>query len=71
MGSGSLPVYGAHETGLKLIEAIRLIAEVRDYWRDAVYSGESGGNQFDNAARDGAYLERLNVAMEMLKAVVR
>lgn len=63
MASGNYPVHPYSEEGRKLVAAISLIKEVlRDFDYD--------GNQTDNAASDGAYRERLNVAIEMIRHVL-
>lgn len=71
MGSGMFPVNTDGIRGQKIIEIKESIRKFRDEVAELVYSGDSGGGQFDNAAEDGGYLERLNVAIEMLDALTR
>ena len=71
MGSGSFPLYRTDDDGKKLIEATRLVREVCDSLADSVYSGDSGGGQFDNAASDGRSLGLLGLAAGLIEAEVR
>jgi len=67
MGRGAFPLYRSGQNGKKLIEALRLMEIVQCDLSDAVSTGDSGGGQFDNAASDGAALERLNIAAELVR----
>lgn len=66
MGSGSFPIYTTDSEAKKLLDIKQQLKNYIDEWSDAVYSGDSGGGQYDNAASDGGYLERLRVALEMI-----
>ena len=69
MGSGRFPL---DRSGWKrLLEAARLIDEVMNEVYDDIYSGESGGMQFDNAARDGGYLATLSLAQRLITEAVK
>lgn len=66
MGSGTFPIKNG--AGFcKIKAAIKLIEEIRNEWTESVFSGDSGGNQLDNAAIDGGYLERMSIAIDMLE----
>lgn len=69
MGSGSFPV-DRSGSGQKLIQAAALVAEFLNEWYDSVYSGESGGGQYDNAASDGGSLALLSLANRLILAEV-
>ena len=66
MGSGYFPLSTKDKENDKLVHARMLIKEYREELVSEVYSGESGGMQYDNAASDGGYLERLSIAIEMI-----
>lgn len=63
MGSGYFPFYRSDPEAKKLMEAIKLIDEVRD----SVYDDIGTDGQFDNAASDGGYMTRLSIASELIK----
>ena len=64
MGSGYFP-YGVNDKEAeKLIQARMLIREFSEKIAECIYEFSDG--QYDNACSDGGYLERLNVAIEML-----
>jgi len=65
MGSGCFPIKDERLTqAIKLVEqAMELLID--EYWQE-VYSGESGGMQFDNAASDGAALAILGAARDLI-----
>lgn len=65
MGSGSFPLENSEDVE-KLEQACCLITEVIDNWSGSVYSGDSGGQQYDNFASDGAYLENLYIAKDLI-----
>jgi hypothetical protein len=65
MGSGYFPLDRNTESGKKLLEAMRLIEEVKENFYDEVYSGSDG--QFDNAARDGGFLALLGLAKRLIR----
>lgn len=71
MASGCFPLYKNEKDVDKLVEAIRLIDEFVDSWYSAVYNGDSGGNQFDNAASDGGALALISLASSLLKDQIR
>jgi hypothetical protein len=71
MGSGSFPLYRTDENGKKLLEAAKLIGEVVDGISDDVYSGDSGGMQYDNAASDGGSLALLQLAAQLIEDEVQ
>lgn len=66
MASGSFPVDRSSEEGKALSSAIDIIDELMGDWWEAVYTGDSGGMQFDNAASDGAYMEKMRIARNLL-----
>ena len=68
MGRGYFPLYESSDRAKQLREAIQKIEAVRDELINCVYSGDDG--QFDNAASDGGYLERLSIAVEMLDGCI-
>ncbi|MBE3116162.1 hypothetical protein IMZ68_03080 [Candidatus Bathyarchaeota archaeon] len=66
MGSGCFPINAKDKEAARLLEIKKLLEEFRSEWYDSIYSGESGGGQYDNAASDGGYLERIGIAIEMI-----
>ena len=64
MASGYFPLCREEENGKKLIDAMRLIQEVKDYFCEDIYSGSGG--QFDNAASDGGSLALLGLAKRLI-----
>jgi len=54
-----------------LLQAAALIEGVCDKLVDGVYGGDSGGQQFDNAAADGDELARLRLAAQLCREPVR
>jgi hypothetical protein len=71
MGSGTFPLDRKDKDAKVLLEAVKKIDDfIEEYW-ECVYSGDCGGNQFDNAAADGAYLEKLSLAARLIKECVR
>jgi hypothetical protein len=71
MGSGTFPLHHNDEDGKKLLEAARLIGEVHSSMADGVFSGDSGGGQYDNAASDGGSLALLSLAKSLVEGGVR
>jgi len=70
MGSGSFPLWHDGKDGHKLLEAARRIEEVSNKWYESVCTGDAGGMQFDNAAYDGGFLHRLNLAARLVRECV-
>ena len=70
MGSGTFPLYRSDENAKKLLTAAMLVREVVGSISNEVYSGESGGGQFDNAASDGGSLATLSLAAELIEREV-
>lgn len=73
MGSGMFPLStksGLDPYGWKLKETADWLRDVQAQLYSAVYSGDSGGSQFDNAARDGAALERLAIAEQLIRGCI-
>jgi len=56
--------------GEQLSAAASAVESICDELRDGVYSGESGGMQFDNAASDGGSLSLLRLAVKLIRAEV-
>ena len=71
MGSGTFPMEQNDEDGKILLDLVKKIENFIEKYVWYVYSGDSGGNQFDNAAIDGRYLEKLSLAARLLKECVR
>ncbi|MBU1067335.1 hypothetical protein KKE60_06080 [Patescibacteria group bacterium] len=69
MGSGYFPLEKRSNTARELEGAIATIDRVREEHRDDIYGGFDG--QYDNAARDGGYLERLWIAKDLLVGCIR
>ena len=71
MGSGMFPISKESEEGRKLLEARKLIFSIhQDNW-DYVLSGDTGGNQFDNAAIDGKYMGKLELMVKLIDECLR
>ena len=72
MGSGMFPLdVNYSRAGKALLEASKLIqATINDLY-DGVYSGDSGGNQYDNAASDGGSLALLGLAKDLIVAELK
>jgi len=70
MASGMFPLRANSENGEMLIEAAALIGTVINGLYSDVYSGDSGGMQFDNAASDGGSIARLKLAQRLIKEEV-
>jgi len=68
MGSGIFPLRLAD--GARLLQAAALIEACHDELVDEVYSGDSGGGQFDNAASDGGELALLQLAARLCREAV-
>lgn len=66
MGSGSFPLDPKRD-GKELKEIVDKLEKFYNDWWDSVYSGDSGGQQFDNSASDGASLEGIRIAKNLLK----
>ena len=64
MGRGYFPYEVNDKEAEKLIQARMLIREFNEKIAECIYEFSDG--QYDNACSDGGYLERLNVAIEML-----
>ena len=71
MGSCLFPIWDESPEGEKLIRAADLIKEVTDELRENVYSGESGGMQFDNSAWDGGSMAMLSLAYRLIMTEVQ
>jgi len=71
MGSGTFPIRRDDEDGKILLSLAKGVDDIIEKHASGVYSGDSGGNQFDNAAIDGGYLEKLRLAARLLKECVR
>jgi hypothetical protein len=71
MGSGSFPIDARDSEAIRLLEIKNLLREFYSEWSSFVYSGESGGCQYDNAASDGGYLERISIAIDMINGCLR
>lgn len=71
MGSGSFPLYRSDEDAKVLLEVVEKIDDFIEEYVGYVYSGDSGGRQFDNAAIDGGYLEKLRIAKGLIKECIR
>ena len=67
MGSGIFPLKRDEQLGLTLQGIAFQIEVVADDLAEGIYSGDSGGMQFDNAASDGTYLYRLRLAVRLLR----
>ena len=65
MSSGAFPLSG--KDAEKLEQVVKLLCEVNEEWDDCLYTGDSGGLQFDNAASDGGYLARLGIARKLIE----
>lgn len=71
MGSGTFPIRENDEDGKTILSLVKRIEDIIEEYVECVYSGDCGGNQFDNAAADGRYLEKLSLAARLLKECVR
>ena len=71
MASGSFPLDRCDPDATNLLAAAALIELVCNKWVDAVYSGESGGLQYDNTAADGAALAKLRLAERLAREQVQ
>lgn len=71
MGAGSFPVGARGEIGKKLVQAAELVESVCEDMTDDVYSGDSGGMQYDNAAADGGSLALLRLAVKLIRDEVK
>lgn len=71
MGSGSFPLYRSDKDAKVFLEIVEKIDAFLDEYTWFVYTGDSGGNQFDNAAMDGGYLEKLRIARGLIEECVR
>jgi hypothetical protein len=60
----------APESAKRLREAANLVEEVIKDLSADVFSGESGGMQFDNAASDGGSIARLRLAVELIEGEI-
>ena len=67
MGSGIFPLERDEDTGLTLQGIAFQIEAIANDLSEGIYSGDSGGMQFDNAASDGTYLYRLRLALRLLR----
>lgn len=66
MASGCFPFCTTDDEARKLLDIKKQLQEFLNEWSSVVSSGDSGGMQLDNAASDGGYLERINIAIEMI-----
>jgi len=64
MASGYFPLNREEENGRKLVNAMKLIEEVKENYYEDIYSGSDG--QFDNAASDGGSLALLGLARTLI-----
>lgn len=64
MGGGYFPLERRSNSAKDLERAMAIIDEVREEYMDDIYSGSDG--QYDNAASDGGYLERLWIARGLI-----
>lgn len=71
MGSGMFPVERSGRLGNELANAAKRVESVCEEIEDEVYSGESGGMQFDNAASDGSSLGLLRLAAKLIRDEVQ
>jgi hypothetical protein len=71
MGSGSFPLHYTDKAAVTLKAAADSVQAVCDGISDDVYSGDSGGGQFDNAASDGASLAMLRLAVRLIREQIR
>ena len=71
MGSGTFPLYRTDDDAKILLNLVKEIDDFMDEYAEYVYSGDSGGNQFDNSAIDGGYLEKLRIARYLISDCVR
>lgn len=69
MGSGYFPLEGKRATAL--LGAAQAVEDVCEALVSDVYSGESGGSQFDNAASDGGSVALLRLAVQLIRGEVR
>ena len=66
MGSGYFPLENC-KWAERLMNAVKEVRAVCVEARDDIYSGESGGGQFDIAASDGESLAMLYLAIELIE----
>lgn len=71
MGSGTFPIRRDDEDGKILLSLAKGVDDIIEKYAECVYSGDCGGSQFDNAAIDGRYLEKMSLAARLLKECVR
>ncbi len=67
MGSGTYPVRPEDKLWNKLEQIIKDLDEVYSEMINEAYDN----CQFDNAAQDGAYAERIKIAIEMIQGIMR
>jgi hypothetical protein len=70
MASGTFPLPSTDSDAKKLLEAKKILEDFRSEYYEIIYSGDSGGCQYDNAASDGGYLERISIAIEMINGCI-
>ena len=70
MGRGTFPLYRNDEEAKKLLTAVSLVREVIHEINESVYSGDSGGGQYDNSASDGGSLALLHLAARLIEGEV-
>jgi hypothetical protein len=70
MGSGSFPFSQSDNLGIRLNKLADELDKIREEMYECVYTGDSGGGQYDNAASDGGYLEDIRIASTLIRKCV-
>ena len=70
MGSGCFPLDNSEPDRKIIVKIINELTVVLDRWYNYISSGDSGGNQFDNAMSDGRYYEDISLSRKLLMEVV-
>lgn len=68
MGSGYFPVGRDTELGKALLQAVSDVEGAMHRWREHHDEGDSG--QFDNAASDGAYIDKIYMGASFIEEAV-
>ena len=72
MGSGMFPLSPTRdELGVRLNKIADDLEKICEEVSDDIYSGDSGGMQYDNAASDGGSLALLRLAVKLIRDELR
>lgn len=65
------PLDGRYDDGATIVRIIAELKKICESAGESIYSGDSGGGQYDNAASDGASLAMIHLAIELLEREIR